>query len=160
MNRAQRFPLQYGANNPILRTITTPVDHTDPNVQEVVQWLKNLLHEYDGVGLAAPQIGQDMRVIAITQRDKKGKKMLSSEPIILLNPEIVEHSTKTIIGEEWCLSLPNIYGPVERRESVTIRYTTPEGHTITKNLSWFTSAIVQHEIDHLNGILFIDKLVK
>ncbi len=100
MTRSQRFPLQYGANNPILRTITAPVDHTDPSVQEVVEALKNLLHEYDGVGLAAPQIGQDMRAIAITRRNRKGKKMLSPEPLILLNPTIIDHSENTVIGEE------------------------------------------------------------
>lgn len=155
--RKEEFPLQYGANNPILRTVTQKVDPTNDDVQRVAKALSVLIHEYNGVWLAAPQIGQDMRIIAITERNRKGKKMLSREPVILINPIIIASSQKTHTNEEWCLSLPNLYGDVTRPAEITVEYQDIQGNTQTKKRSGFTSAIVQHEIDHLDGILFIDK---
>ncbi|USN56691.1 MAG: peptide deformylase [Candidatus Peribacteria bacterium] len=72
-------------------------------------------------------------MVAITERDTRGKKMLTPEPVILLNPVIIDHSDETLIGEEGCLSLPNLYGDVERFRAVTVQYTTPQGkHKVQK----------------------------
>lgn len=76
-----------------------------------------------------------MRIIAITERNKKGKKMLSKTPVILINPTIIKHGNETIIGEEGCLSLPNTYGNVERWKEITVTYTTTNGEEKTQERS-------------------------
>lgn len=118
------------------------------------------MRKHDGVGLAAPQVGKNIRIIATTQRNiKKGKEDLLAETI-MINPVLKELSQDTTIGEEACISLPGIMGKVKRHKSIIIEYLDIKGNKQKKKLKDFNAVIVQHEIDHLEGVLFTDKLIK
>ena len=108
----------------------------------------------DGVGIAAPQVGINRRVVAVQRFDKEG------EPFeFFVNPEIVEMGDEWAVGGEGCLSVPEISGPVERAQSLVLRYRDAEFVEHTEHIEGFTAVIFQHEIDHLNGTLFIDKML-
>ncbi len=105
----------------------------------------------DGVGLAAPQIGKNIRLIIV--KSPKG-------PAAFFNPEIIKKSRSTFINDEGCLSVPNRWGPVERHKKITVVAKDSQGHKIKMKATGLMSIILQHEIDHLDGVLFIDKLWK
>jgi peptide deformylase len=161
------YPLITGVHNPILRTVSQPIHVVDADVQDFADILLALMYEYDGIGLAAPQLGQHIRMIAVTQwkedggKKKNGKrdhKKLIGE-YVMINPEITQHATTTQITEEGCLSVPKFTGEVERYARIKVTYQDVNGKIVTKKLTGFNAVIVQHEIDHLNGILFVDKLL-
>jgi peptide deformylase len=102
-----------------------------------------------GVGLAAPQIGIPIRLIVFSADEKR---------MALLDPEIVRASTEMVEEEEGCLSLPNYYGPVKRHVTVTVKARTPAGKEIRLKADGLLARVLQHEIDHLNGALFIDRM--
>ena len=106
-----------------------------------------------GVGIAAPQVGISRQLVLVQRFDKTGEPFQT-----LINPEILSKSDSTVIGMEGCLSVPDIYGRVERSASVKLRYRTTTFKDTTETIQGFTAVICQHEIDHLNGILFIDRL--
>lgn len=158
------YPLQLGENNSFLRKSSLPITEITPEIKEFADILLTLMWEYDGVGLAAPQIGQNIAMIATTQRKKMptGKnpdKDFLGETL-LLNPEIVEMSQEEQISEEACLSLPGEKGYVKRAKSVVVKYMDLQGIWKQQKFSGFNACIIQHEIDHLHGVLFIDKLLK
>jgi len=160
------YPLLTGTDNPILRKKSAPILHFDQEVKDFAKVLLTLMYEYDGVGLAASQLGENIRMVALTQRKEqkapKGKtpnRKLIGE-YIMINPEILEHSSATQITEEACLSVPNTYGEVKRYQRIKVKYYDPTGKVHTKKLQGFNAVITQHEIDHLNGILFIDKMIR
>lgn len=111
----------------------------------------------DGVGLSAPQIAVNERVFVVSGKiwKKEGKPAPMDEYFI--NPVIVKKSRKLVIAEEGCLSIPNIYGLVKRHATVSIDYIDAEGVSATKKATGLLARIFQHEIDHLDGILFTDK---
>lgn len=111
----------------------------------------------DGVGIAAPQVGHNLRIIITTQRTKKNKQLVLKGQKTMINPLITHHNEKIVIEEEWCLSLPGIRGLVPRRSEITVQYQDVYAHHHTATLKWLDARIVQHEIDHLDGILFIDR---
>lgn len=155
-----KYKIQTGINNPILRTVSDKIDIISPEIKEFCVTLRKMMRTHDGVGLAAPQIGKNRRIIATSQWAKKGddKKLLGE--IIMINPRITQASTEMEMGEEACLSLPEIYGIVKRHKSITVEFTDLQGHKQTKKLKDFNARIIQHELDHLDGILFVDKVVK
>lgn len=105
------YPLVLGADNPLLRTNCTPVTKFDTELEEFCNTLLALMYEYNGVGLAAPQIGETIRVIAVTKREypnNKKKRRIVGE-YTMINPEIIEHVQNSLLGEEACLSLPGIF---------------------------------------------------
>ncbi len=109
--------------------------------------------ENTGVGIAAPQVGVLRRMIAVQRFDKPG------EPFeIYLNPEIVEYAAETAPGREGCLSVPGYYGEVNRAQRITLRYRDEQFAERTERIGGFTAVIFQHEIDHLDGILYTDRL--
>ena len=134
-------------------------------MEDFADILLALMYEYDGVGLAAPQLGKNIRMIAVTQwkeTKEKNKKKCTKELIgeyIMINPEILEYSKTTQKTEEACLSLPDLFGDVERFQWIKVKYQTVQGKENTKKLSGFNAVVVQHEIDHLNGVLFTDKII-
>lgn len=146
-----------------MRKKSEPILEFSTEIEEFAEDLLNLMREYEGVGLAAPQIGKNRRIIATSQ----WKKMPDSNTIeqdfisdlVLINPEIVWHSEKMQNSLEACLSLPDIQGRVKRYASIEVSYQTPKGKKEKKKFSGYNAAIIQHEIDHLDGILFIDKLI-
>ncbi|MDD3262394.1 MAG: peptide deformylase [Candidatus Absconditabacteria bacterium] len=156
----QKYIIQIGDKNPILRTKSEFIDEITPEIKEFCKDLIKLMRKHDGVGLAAPQVGKNIRIIATTQRNiKKGKEDLLAETI-MINPVLKELSQDTTIGEEACISLPGIMGKVKRHKSIIIEYLDIKGNKQKKKLKDFNAVIVQHEIDHLEGVLFTDKLIK
>ena len=135
----------------VLRRTCDPVDHVDPEIRGLLQDLFDTLEEADGVGLAAPQIGVSRRVLIID--------ISSQEPSIpavgLINPRITR-SSGMVIGEEGCLSIPELYGDVGRFTEIEVEATDIAGETYRFEAQGFYARVLQHEIDHLDGKLFID----
>ena len=154
------YPIVTWENNPILREISKEVTEFNDELIEFWNALIELMYYYKGVGLAAPQLGKNIRMIAVSHRkwSGKNKKRISDE--VLVNPQIINHSSETILFEEACLSLPEKYGLVKRFQTIKVTYNNPEWKKYTKTFSWYNAIIIQHEIDHLDGILFWDKIVK
>ncbi|MFC2696117.1 MAG: peptide deformylase [Candidatus Absconditicoccaceae bacterium] len=157
------FPLQLGENNSILRKKSQKIEKITPEIREFGEILLELMREYDGVGLAAPQIGENIAMIATTQwkkvpQGKNADKDYLGETL-LINPEIVDKSKEMQISEEACLSLPGKRGNVRRHERVIVKFQDLKGKTKKLKYSGFNACIIQHEIDHLKGVLFTDKLI-
>ena len=146
--------------DPNLRVASHPVAKIDKKILDLIEDLKDTLvsqKDPEGVGLAAPQIGKTVRIFVMLD---------SGVPRAIINPEVIKLGAKikakTKKGQimEGCLSLPNYYGPLKRAADITIKYSTSDGKEKIETFSGFTAQIVQHEIDHLNGILFIDRLLE
>lgn len=156
-----KFLLILWENNPILRAVAEPLAlPLTSAMKEFAHLLIELMWEYDWVWLAAPQVGRSLRMIATTQWKVKDEKYTHLWDTVMINPEIVSVSDKTLVSEEGCLSLPWISGYVERPAEVTVSFFDIDGKKVKKKYSGFNAIIVLHEIDHLNGILFIDKTTK
>lgn len=113
----------------------------------------------NGVGIAAPQVYISKRVIIVASRPNPRYPDAPDMPAVtMINPEIIEYSTETCLGEEGCLSVPEQRGQVERAYAVKVRYFTVQGEQVEQSYEGFPARIVQHEIDHLNGILFVERL--
>ena len=113
----------------------------------------------NGVGIAAPQVYVSKRVIIVASRANPRYPDAPDMPaVVMVNPEILEKSDNTILGEEGCLSVPDERGIVARAEMVKVRYFTLEGEQIETVFHGFPARIVQHEIDHLDGVLFVERL--
>lgn len=150
------------SGDPVLRKNAKSVANVDKKVKDLIQDLKDTLakqKEPEGVGLAAPQIGKSLRVFVA---DYKGFNR------VVINPEIKFISKNKVVEKtkpkreilEGCLSLPYYYGPLKRAQKVTIDYLDETGKKITEDFDGFNAQIILHEIDHLNGILFIDRLLE
>ena len=158
--------LQYG--DPVLRGKGTRVEEIDDRIRELIADMIETMHAANGVGLAAQQIGKALQltVLDISQVEDRpstlklnGKEAdpKSAMPLVLINPEI-ELLDETEVGTEGCLSFPEITGEIERAKSVRARAQTLEGGIIEIEASGFLARAIQHEDDHLNGILFIDRM--
>lgn len=136
---------------PILKQKAAPLTEFGPKEQRLFDDMIATMHVEDGVGLAAPQIGVSKRILIACPTVKKG------EEHVMVNPEILESSGREI-GSEGCLSLPGITGEVPRAKKIKLKYQDRHGETFTVDLKDFFARIIQHEIDHLDGILLIDRL--
>lgn len=135
----------------ILRKKSREVEVVDDKIREILEDMVETMHKYNGVGLAAPQIGLLKRLIVIDLYDDKG-------PIKLVNPEIVkEKGTQEV--EEGCLSFPNKFAKIIRPEEVTVKALNENGKTVKISAKGLLAQALSHEIDHLNGILFVDKII-
>ncbi len=146
----------------ILRQKTKPVTRFDPDLQRLIDDMIATLHEANGVGLAAPQIGQPIQlavILTLPEEDEEGNEIEGTRELyVIVNPEIFWHSKETTKGIEGCLSIPGYVGEVERHESIRVRGLDRHGRKVRLRLFDWTARIFQHEIDHLNGVLYIDKL--
>lgn len=144
----------------ILRLKATPVadsEFASAWLIELAQALEATMLERNGVGIAAPQVYISKRVIIVASRpNPRYPQAPQMEPVVMVNPEILEFSETVCLGEEGCLSVEGERAEVERAFSVKVRYQTLQGQVIETQFSDFPARIVQHEVDHLNGILFID----
>ncbi|MCG2808734.1 MAG: methionyl-tRNA formyltransferase [Candidatus Portnoybacteria bacterium] len=145
--------IQTGADNPVLRRKAKEVKKINSQIRELILNMKETL-ESDGnsIGLAAPQVGKSLRIIAISPE-------LNEKSIILINPKIVKTSFRKIVLEEGCLSLPNISIPIKRHSKITVQALNEKGEPIKIKTEGLAARIIQHEIDHLEGILIIDSLL-
>jgi len=154
------YPLVQGVDNPVLRTKSTEITEFDSELIEFANILRELMYHYDGVGLAAPQLWKNIRMVATTQWKWKGKKQELIADQILINPTILQHSNDTLVFEEWCLSVPWVFGTVERFKEIKVHYYDEYGEEFTRIFSGYNAVIIQHEINHLEGILFVDKMIE
>ena len=137
-----------------LRTRSRPVDGRDPLVDRLIRRMKVTVRAQKGVGIAAPQVGIHGRVIVVQRLDRKPE-----EPFVAyLNPEITERSRASVVGREGCLSIPAGYGKVRRARGIVLAHDGPDGRRLSEKVEGFTARIFQHEIDHLDGVLFIDRM--
>ena len=143
---------RYG--NRCLRVKCRPAESGDPETGEVVRRLWRVLDAGTGVGLAAPQIGSDLRVLVI--QDPEAEK--GRDRHTMINPEITEFFGDTVPFEEGCLSFPGLYTDVERPAGVVVDYEDESGRRHQLRDESMLARIVQHELDHLDGILFVDRL--
>lgn len=145
-----------------LREKTRPVTQFDGDLQRLIDDMIETLREANGVGLAAPQIGQSLRLAIIwtmPEEDDEGNEIEESRELyVIINPEIFWSSKETVKGLEGCLSIPGYLGEVERAESIRVRGLDRHGRKFRKRFDDWTARIFQHEIDHLHGVLYIDKL--
>ena len=137
-----------------LRLVSEPVKRIDDEIRALVADLFETMYEAPGVGLAAIQIGVPKRVVTIDATRGEEEK----HPIALINPEIVWSSEERIAEEEGCLSIPEYLGEVERAERVSVRFQDLEGRAQEIAAEGLLARVVQHEVDHINGVLFIDHL--
>ena len=158
--------LQYG--DPILRAKGKHIEKIDNRIRELAQNMIETMHAANGVGLAAPQVGESLQltVLDVSQvEDRPSTMKLNGEntdaqsamPLVLINPEI-NLGSETEMGTEGCLSFPEITGEIERAKSVTVRAQNLDGEAIEIEATGFLARAIQHEVDHLNGILFIDRM--
>jgi peptide deformylase len=142
--------------DPRLRLVSQPIGRVDAEVRRLVDDMFETMYAAPGIGLAAIQIGVPKRVITMDLAKKdEGKK-----PQVFINPEILATSADRSTYEEGCLSIPEYYEEVERPSEVKIRYVDLEGNACELEASGLLATCVQHEIDHLNGVLFIDHISK
>ena len=157
------YPLQTWENNKILRKKSDKVDIFDDEIKDFAEILLDLMYAYDWVGLAAPQVGKNIRVIATTQRKEIKKWRKTDKKIIwetaMINPEILEHSEEMKKWEEACLSVPGLCWDVERWTWIVVKYQDKKWKTHTQKYTWFSAVVIQHEMDHLEWILFTDKVI-
>lgn len=157
------FPLETWDNNKILRKKSDKVDIFDDEIKEFAEILLDLMYAYDWVGLAAPQVWKNIRAIATTQRKEIKKWRKTDKQIIwettMINPEILEHSEEKRKWEEACLSVPWLCGDVERWTWIVVKYQDKKWKNHVQKYTWFSAVVIQHEIDHLDWILFTDKVV-
>jgi peptide deformylase len=142
--------------DPRLRLVSKPVDRIDDSIRRLVADMFETMYEAPGIGLAAIQVGEPLRVITMDLARKDEPK----QPQTYINPEILWSSEERAIYEEGCLSIPEYYEEVERPAQVKIRYLDLEGAARETSAEGLLATCLQHEIDHLNGVLFIDHLSK
>ncbi len=144
-----KLPITSGKDNPILRAPSKPVLKMTKKILKLLRDMEETMFAENGVGIAAPQVGVNL-TMALMLIDQK-------RVTAIINPKIVAHSSEKEEGEEGCLSLRGQWGKVERFTEVVIEFLTPLMEKRTLKLSGFNARIAQHETDHLNGILFIDR---
>lgn len=143
--------LRYGSD--VLREVAQPVEEITDDIRKLAKYMLEVMYDSDGVGLAAPQIGISKRIIAIDVNPYDP----SEDPIILINPEIVDQQGEESV-EEGCLSVPEIRGDVKRAAKVIVEGLDLDGKKLRIEATDLLARALQHEIDHLNGLLFIDHL--
>jgi len=144
----------------VLRTKATEVKNIlDDECQSLIKLMMKTVLEAGGVGIAAPQIYHSKRIfIMCSKPNSRYPNAPLMPPTAIINPEIVNYSTEKIKGWEGCLSVPSMRGFVPRHTQITVRYIDQQGHLQQKELTGFIARIFQHELDHLNGLTFIDQL--
>lgn len=145
--------------HPILRKKAVPVEIIDQPIHDLIAHMKATVVAYRGLGLAAPQVGAQVAIIvACFPEPSEPDGIVPGKPRVFINPKIVNPSAETWIEEEGCLSIPKIYAYVERPQSIMLEYTDEQGLLVVEQLSGWPAKIIMHENDHLNGVLFIDRL--
>ena len=138
--------------DPVLRQPAAPIEHIDENVKRLARDMIETMHRARGVGLAAPQVHQGIRLIVVwSPEDQKVTPMV--------NPILTKKSFRKYIDQEGCLSIPGVWGKVKRHRSVTVEFVDLEDKKQMIQAEMLHARIIQHEIDHLEGILFTDKVI-
>ncbi|HXK80686.1 MAG TPA: peptide deformylase [Bacteroidales bacterium] len=149
----------YLIGHPVLRKKAVEIDKDYPNLKELIDNMFETMYDANGVGLAAPQVGVSIRLYVIDANPMSNDfPELKDFKRIFINPKIIEHSKETEAYEEGCLSIPGINEFVNRYAQVTMEYYDENWNFKTEKLVGFQAIVVQHEYDHLEGVLFTDKI--
>jgi peptide deformylase len=138
---------------PVLRKQAKPIKSVDGKLIKTADAMFDVMYEYNGVGLAAPQVGLSARLLVLDLRQE------GSPDYIMINPRITRREG-SLDAEEGCLSLPEVFGDINRAELIEVAYIDRDGEEQTLEADGLLARAIQHEIDHLNGVLFIDRLDK
>lgn len=147
------LPIEKGPHNTILRAISEPIGKPDKKLKKLIKDMENTMFDLNGVGIAAPQVGVNLRLALARLNVDTPHEIIA----ILINPEISNLSEEMTATDEGCLSLPRQWGPTPRHKSLTVTFDNLRGGVQTLHLTDFNARVIQHEVDHLNGILFIDR---
>jgi len=139
-----------------LRLVSKPIEKITPEIRALADDMLETMYEAPGIGLAAIQIAQPLRLITMDVSKKEGEK----DPRVFINPEIISSSEELSVYEEGCLSIPDYYEEVERPAKVRVRFMDIDGKVHEEDAEGLYATCIQHEIDHLNGVLFVDYLSK
>jgi peptide deformylase len=139
---------KYG--DPMLRRHAKPLTAVTPEIKSIIADMVETMYDEVGIGLAAPQVGISLRLIVVADEEGRGTQTL-------VNPEIVEQGG-TATAEEGCLSIPGIYAPVTRAEWVRVQAQDEDGRPLSIRAGGLRARVFQHELDHLDGVLFVDRL--
>jgi peptide deformylase len=146
--------------DPVLRQTAEPVyNFREPAIQTLIDDLITTLHQSNGVGLAAPQINVSKQVLIVASHpNTRYPNAPEMEPTAMMNPRLVDHSNEVVKDWEGCLSIPGIRGLVPRYKAIEVEYTDREGRLQRQEWSGFVARVFQHELDHLEGLVFLDRL--
>jgi peptide deformylase len=149
------------APHPLLKSISTPVDAVDNDIRTLIDDMLDTMYAAPGIGLAAVQIGVAKRllVIDLQEKDEESDEVIRT-PLVFINPEILEVSEEVATYNEGCLSVPDHYADVARPAVITARWLDRDGKCHEEEIDGLLATCLQHEMDHLEGILFIDHLSK
>lgn len=144
------------APDPRLKQKSAPVETITPEILRLIDDMFDTMYEAGGIGLAAVQVGVHLRILVVDveQREEDGRV----KPLVFINPEILSDSEEENIYREGCLSFPGQYSEVTRPQSIRLRYLTREGKSEEIEATGLLATCLQHEIDHLNGVVFVDHL--
>lgn len=140
--------------DPLLRQVSTSIERVDAELQKLADDMLETMYEAPGIGLAAIQVGVPRRLLVIDV-SKEGE---DKQPLVFINPEIIKSSDERSVYEEGCLSIPDYYAEVERPAMVTVKSIDRDGKEQLTEADGLLATCLQHEIDHLNGVLFIDHI--
>ncbi len=152
--------------DPVLRKKARPINKIDEDLQRLIDDMVDTMRDAPGVGLAAPQVGVSERLIVVEYADQpevvEGAKPEEVKPklYVMINPEIVKTSEETVMGVEGCLSIPGLVGEVERFAKIQVKGLNRRGQPMKVKAEGWLARIFQHEIDHINGIVFPDRAVR
>lgn len=144
--RILRYP------DPLLHTVAQPVQVVDEVIRQLVDDMLETMYAADGVGLAATQVNVHQRVIVIDTSEAR------DQPLVLINPELIERSDEMVLGQEGCLSVPEVYDKVNRHARVRLRALGRDGQPYEREADGLLSVCIQHEMDHLMGKVFVEYL--
>lgn len=142
----------------VLKQVAKPVEKVDDEIRALLDDMLDTMYNAHGIGLAANQVGILKRVIVVDVAEREGHDR--GQPMKFVNPEIISSSAEVNVYQEGCLSLPQQYGDVERPAEVTIRYLDETGEQKELHATGILATCIQHEIDHINGVLFVDHISK
>jgi len=154
----------YVAPHPVLKKKTEEVTEVTNDIRKIMDNMLETMYINNGVGLAAPQVGISQKIIVIDAQQNKGENLSPEErrgnPMFFINPEIIWESEDSRVYNEGCLSLPGQYADITRADRVKVNFIDYDGMPQEIEIDDFLATVIQHEIDHLNGILFVDHLSK
>lgn len=149
-----KLKIETGLENEILRTKSAKIAKVSKEIVALAKLMVETMEKEKGVGLAAPQVGRNIRLILVTLN----LGLAEEQVLAMVNPEIVFRSREEELDEEGCLSLPNQFDQVWRSREITVKFQNLQGTELMLKLSGFNARVVQHEMDHLEGVLFLDRV--
>jgi peptide deformylase len=165
--RLQALPVRF-CGDPVLQKRATDVPRVTPAIRELADAMLVTLAALDGIGLAAPQVGRSINLVVVNVPPPDADEppatspgelaLLPRMPLVLVNPKLSEFSPQTVVGAEGCLSIPKLRAAVERPEFVRVTFQTLAGEPLSYRCGGLLARCLQHEVDHLNGILFVDRV--